>query len=542
MSWLDFFDKLFGGGRSSGGGTAKFWAIGISEYTKRAPIIGPYYGAMLTGGYEDLASLTERPQGFDDGRRSSNDGWVVDEDGVPRRQPSTEFNQLFSGPDDRGRDLNRHRLLSDPNLIADNSDYGIVRGPDGRDYTVEYRIGEGVPYATYEPVAEVFVRHPHPNRSHGQAPALSNTPSLHSDAGLSRLEQLGAYRPERERAAYPERSISPRPESLAPAKPAGSNEPEPSWVSEVTISVSAEEQADFNERLSRYKAGQERLRRMGIIELSDVGQFGRGLYNGVIGAAQSLLGLTKLARPSLGGAASTGPIVLELAEPLIDSLVGGLESYRLDTDPVFGGAAIIGEHLSTNLVFEGLPLVSRLGPFARGTLGAGKGIMRAPVFLETGSLLARVGSRPARAARSTLLVKDVAELGFTARGPRLDVAAIRLSRNFTVEELQAIEAFREQLATTGRLDLAGTAGHSAAGAAERGVDFSKHGGAFIQELKLHGPYTPMYSLQLDKSATQSLNYSIKYQLETRARGQQLVPIRSSKHIWISPTEAVKLVF
>ncbi len=157
------------------------------------------------------------------------------------------------------------------------------------------------------------------------------------------------------------------------------------------------------------------------------------------------------------------------------------------------------------------------------------------------TLLPGVGTKAEKAA-STLLVKDVAALGYTARGESVGVVASKLNREFTVGDLQAIEAFREQMATTGRLDLAGKAGHAAGGAAERGVDFSKYKGAFQQELKLHGPYTPVYSLPLDKAWNQSLTYSIKYQLETRTLGgEQLVPIRSVKHIWISPTEAVRYI-
>jgi hypothetical protein len=145
-------------------------------------------------------------------------------------------------------------------------------------------------------------------------------------------------------------------------------------------------------------------------------------------------------------------------------------------------------------------------------------------------------------AASALLMKDVTALGFTARAENINEVAAKLNRNFTVEDLQAIEAFRTQM-VTGRLDLAGVAGHKAAGAAGAGggVDFVKYGGAFHQELKLHGPNTGIVGFYLDKASTQSLNYNIKYQLETRALGEQLVPLRSTKHIWISPTEAVRYI-
>ena len=72
------------------------------------------------------------------------------------------------------------------------------------------------------------------------------------------------------------------------------------------------------------------------------------------------------------------------------------------------------------------------------------------------------------------------------------------------------------------------------------MDFVKYA-AFQQELKLHGPNTWIAQWYLDKASTQSLNDSIKFQLETRAFGEQLVQIRSVKHMWISPTEAVRYV-
>ncbi|MFC4174164.1 hypothetical protein ACFOYU_19295 [Microvirga sp. GCM10011540] len=158
------------------------------------------------------------------------------------------------------------------------------------------------------------------------------------------------------------------------------------------------------------------------------------------------------------------------------------------------------------------------------------------------ALIPGVGTKAEKGA-SALLVKDVVALGYKARAESVEQVVAKLNRNFTVEELNAIGAFREELAASGRLDLAGQAGHAAAGAAggSGGVDFPKFGGAFQQELKLHGPYTGVVQWHLDKASTQSLNYSIKSQLETRALGEQLVPIRSVKHIWISPTEAVKSV-
>jgi hypothetical protein len=152
------------------------------------------------------------------------------------------------------------------------------------------------------------------------------------------------------------------------------------------------------------------------------------------------------------------------------------------------------------------------------------------------------GGTKAEKGASALLVKDVAALGYTARADSIETVATKLNRDFTVADLNAIDAFREQMGSSGRLDLSGQAGHAASGAAGSGggVDFVKYG-AFAQELKLHGPDTSIQQWYLDKAWTQSLNYSIKFQLETRALGEQLVQIRSVKHIWIGPTDAVKFV-
>ena len=158
------------------------------------------------------------------------------------------------------------------------------------------------------------------------------------------------------------------------------------------------------------------------------------------------------------------------------------------------------------------------------------------------AILPGVGTKAEKGA-STLLVKDVAALGYRARAEGLEQVAAKLNRNFTDPELRAIAAFREEMGKTGRLDFAGIAGHAEMGAAGGGggVDIVKHNGAFQQELKFHGPNTWIASWYLDKAWNQSLIYSIKYQLETQAKGLQLVPLRSVKHIWIGPTDAVKYV-
>lgn len=66
-----------------------------------------------------------------------------------------------------------------------------------------------------------------------------------------------------------------------------------------------------------------------------------------------------------------------------------------------------------------------------------------------------------------LYVKDMAALGYSARAESIGTVATKLTRVFTVDDLKAIAAFREEMAISGRLDLAGQAGHAASGAAGR---------------------------------------------------------------------------
>ncbi|MEU4222238.1 hypothetical protein [Actinoplanes sp. NPDC026623] len=149
-----------------------------------------------------------------------------------------------------------------------------------------------------------------------------------------------------------------------------------------------------------------------------------------------------------------------------------------------------------------------------------------------------------QAGSSVLLLKDVKALGYTARASTSEVVFSRMTRDFTASELEAIEAFRTEVARSGRLDLAGAAAHRALGAAGPGggVDVVRSAGAFQQEYKFHGSHTGIETGLMDLAATQSLNYSIKYQLDMqRLELQQLVPIRSVVHIWVSPTDAAKYV-
>jgi len=115
-------------------------------------------------------------------------------------------------------------------------------------------------------------------------------------------------------------------------------------------------------------------------------------------------------------------------------------------------------------------------------------------------------------------------------------ASYSFTRAFSAADQKAIAAAREAFFIDKDLaTIAGTAGHDAAGAAKRGVDFVRHD-VFQQELKLH--FVPMLDdLVLKRASEQSLRYAIEYQAANAGRAV----IRSVKHIWISPTDAVMLL-
>lgn len=412
MSWFDFLDDLFGTG--SGGGQAKAWSIGLTEYTKRVPIIGPYYGALLTGGYEDLSELTSSGD-FD--KKSRGEGWETDADGIPRKQSGNQFDQLYLGPDDGGHDPRRRELLRHPDLLADND--VIVRGPDGRDYIVEYRIGGegGQSSETWTPMEEVVIHGTRPDRS-GRGSAMGNVPRA-PDGGML-IEQYAARRPEREAAPTPESQAPSRPE-LFQSDPQDFIGPLPNQTaSEVIISVEPELERRAKEQ--RWQQYQDRLRRMGRIELSDLGQFGRGLFNGVINAGQEAVRLSKMRLP-IGGPGVIGTLLLDQTDPIKDSIIDGLGGFKLETDPVFGGGAIIGEHLSTNLVFEALPFLPELAPLMRRAGAATKNVALASALsllttglpggtsLRAASILSRSGNRAGRTARGTVRISELGRVG-----------------------------------------------------------------------------------------------------------------------------------
>lgn len=138
-----------------------------------------------------------------------------------------------------------------------------------------------------------------------------------------------------------------------------------------------------------------------------------------------------------------------------------------------------------------------------------------------------------------LTLKAVEEMGFTAKAA--DAATLTLTTKFTESELKGIAAFRQAYYIEGETpSVAGGLAHEAAGARGpgQGVDYFKYNGAFQQDIKFHS--TPWIEQKwLDIASTKGLNYSIQYQLNPKTLGY--VPIRSVKHIWVGPTDAIKAV-
>jgi RHS repeat-associated protein len=81
---------------------------------------------------------------------------------------------------------------------------------------------------------------------------------------------------------------------------------------------------------------------------------------------------------------------------------------------------------------------------------------------------------------------------------------------------------------TGSPQRGGTAGHNALGAQPHGVDLPKFSGALQVELKYTFNAQRIPARTLSGAARQSLGYSLRYQQETAAAGEQLVPIRMVK--------------
>jgi RHS repeat-associated protein len=124
------------------------------------------------------------------------------------------------------------------------------------------------------------------------------------------------------------------------------------------------------------------------------------------------------------------------------------------------------------------------------------------------------------------------------RGAR-SATTLNFTRAFSAADKKAIEAARKSFYEMKEIaSVAGTAGHEAAGAAGPGggVDFIRHGVAFQEELKLH--FVPILDdLVLGTASKQSLKYALEYQ----AKNAGSAVIRSVKHIWVSPTDAVMLI-
>jgi hypothetical protein len=114
-----------------------------------------------------------------------------------------------------------------------------------------------------------------------------------------------------------------------------------------------------------YPPALEAAKRRGHIEGGDVKQFFKGGYNGLVNTLPLLLG------PVLGQAAKAIP--------------------RVEIDPRYGGAAIVGEQLAENLSLEAAAAIPALGRAAGGALHAEAAVVEtAPVLEEAAQAGKRV--------------------------------------------------------------------------------------------------------------------------------------------------------
>jgi Domain of unknown function (DUF4157) len=180
------------------------------------------------------------------------------------------------------------------------------------------------------------------------------------------------------------------------------------------------------------------------------------------------------------------------------------------------------------------------GTVAKMAAGAGtKAVGKVAVTTATAKGVKAASTLPLGAILKLRRVsKALSKTALKASAPK--AAVINFTRKFSKADEAAIAAARKAYFVDREIaTIAGTAGHEAAGALPRGIDFARDG--FQQELKLH--FVPWITQRwLDEAAAQSLRYTAEYQAKTAATATgQLVPIRSVKHIWISPTDAVMAV-
>ncbi|WP_172125273.1 hypothetical protein [Devosia sp. 919] len=351
----------------------------------------------LTGGFDTRGDdpFAIRTAGVDDDVEA----------GRPRAQPAgddaaddqTRMVQRAADPD--GRDPSQS-LLKSPDLLADNTpapatrsdfpDYtpdplGPVRGELTMDFDTRV-IPRSAPPPP-KPIDEVLVRGVRPYR--GPAEFTGITSSTQVDG--SRSPPLPSQR--RPSAPRPERLVASRPERTPPNPPV-------QWTEEVVISAPM----PFQPQVSHPEALRT-AEGLGHIEVGDLVQFGRGGYNGLLSAAQTLGKLATRAAMS-----HLGPLA-PLLTPYTDRPFDALDDFRLPIDPHHGGAGIMGEQLFENLAFEGLPLLPQAGNAVRRALSSER--MLAPAFWFMGAGGVGGGAKIGRALRARRAVSPYRFVGRT---------------------------------------------------------------------------------------------------------------------------------
>lgn len=409
--WRSLWDEGTGEGGTSVG--TYVWGVGMSQI----PYIGPYLGAYA-GVRDDMADLRHPFSGYGLGRESRNserrgtngggsDVWG-DKDGLPDR---TRLVEVGSAGSSVGADRSRQSLLTNPDLIADNSGlttrYGWWEGdqpekwggPRGENLLDSGR--QRAPLTAQDlPSIPGAPRKPreHHNAPHGgssYAPADDWVPPgerrpVHGTGSSSSpaSETTPPARPSSPSQTWsgpqsPPATPPPPPVTSVPSQPASSNSV---TLPEVTVYG----KIPFQPNVSAPGA-YERANRVGRIEWSDVVGFARGAWNGLFSATQELQRLTY--------ERAAGPLLDPLVTPLAEPLIRRSDSFKLSIDPDQATGALIGEQISENLVFEALPFLPQIAQTGRRVLKGAHfaDMLLTPVFWFTGA--GGIGSRGGRYAR-----------------------------------------------------------------------------------------------------------------------------------------------
>jgi hypothetical protein len=419
FEWLDEWWRGVSEGGGGGGGTVGMyaWNLGMSQYG----YIGQYLGAYAAV-RSDMADLEHPFSGYgpDMERRSwervqinGQDYYVrTDSDGVYDLTNLVPVGPPGSGSGSGG---SRASLLKDPNLIADNSalparfgapetqpeKLGAPRGEVSIDLGPEGPPPSARDWSSVVPGVERKPRQddnaPHGGSSYAPADEWMPPGERRPVYGPSSSSQSSSEPTSVAGPSTPSRSWnSPEsPPSLPPAGPPppsmSAEPPRPSSSNVINLpEVTVYGKIPFEPNVS-VPGAYERANRVGRIEWTDLVGFARGAWNGLFSASQSL--------ERLVFESSAGPLFGPLVTPLLEPLIKRSDAFKLSIDPDQGAGALIGEHISENLVFEALPFLPQIAQAGgRALKGARVADMLAtPVFWFTGA--GGIGSRGGRYAR-----------------------------------------------------------------------------------------------------------------------------------------------